>query len=305
MKNKISILCVICMYLCKVTISNAQSKNDYISSSYHINIMKGEIAYLNKEYKECIKHYKRAFRKNKPLNMAPYYEIDKITEIYAILKKRKKVKKYLIWQLKNGEIVNKFKEDSTYSLPKRDWKKIDKKYVILRSNYLKKINDSLRREVENICVTDQLYRKGRMSQDIWVLQSRIDSLNFIKLRRIFETYGFPNNNLIGNHTVRTLAGNDILTVIRHATIDDLRNYFIPKLEYFVRKGYCHPEEYAGILDYYQLRQGGIPIYGTIINYDLKKYKLESNVKRAEIGLCNIELSEERDKLIKKKYNLPD
>lgn len=84
------------------------------------------------------------------------------------------------------------------------------------------IDQSLKSELDSIYVTDQKYRgylsnvsqnseladslmkalsiKQNLVGTLWRYQSRIDSLNLVRIEQIIETYGYPGTSLVGEPT---------------------------------------------------------------------------------------------------------
>jgi predicted house-cleaning noncanonical NTP pyrophosphatase (MazG superfamily) len=285
-------------------IKGYSQKKDYIKTNYYTHVIKGDISFLNKNYKKAIKHYKKAFRKNEPLNVSPFYEVDKMSAALVMKKKEKEAHKYILWQLYHGETLEKFENDTIFEVLRKSnkWDDTKKAYPQIREYYLKKINYKLLKEVQEICLSDQLYRIPNASEEQRNKQIVIDSLNFIKIIAIFEEFGFPSNDIIGNHTVRTLSGIDITLVIRHAPIKLCHEYFIPKLKKYVKYGYVNPEDLAILIDYIQLKTGKNTIFGMFKNIEIQNIR-QTNKARKRIGLYSVELGNKREKIIDKIYDL--
>lgn len=113
---------------------------------------------------------------------------------------------------------------------------------------------------------------------------------------LFSRNIFPNEHIIGNHSVDENPAISIDVLLLH-TRDSIRlNYFIPRINSFVEEGKCLPSLYCKMIDQYQLYNHKEQIYGTFNIYELdsKKY----NSVRKKFGLPNIEYEKWRiEKLI--------
>lgn len=150
---------------------------------------------------------------------------------------------------------------------------------------------------------DQMYRGGKGEAD-WAKQDSIDKLHEKRLIEIFESIGYPTDNIVGPFTMYYPV--DLVLFLLH-TEDSIRmNYFVPKVKEFVINGTAPPRALGTMIDQYYLYNGEPQIYGTYqaqnggyaeMIDDLKK--VDSN--RISIGVPPLELKEKKDSLLRIKY----
>jgi hypothetical protein len=161
-------------------------------------------------------------------------------------------------------------------------KYLDKNYNQLRNVYLNSLNLNLRNQIKKMSEEDQFYRrKGNYQQD---KQNLIDSINSKKIIEIFDTFGYPNESLIGDSSIDNSIVN-ITTMLLHTKDKERIDYFIPKIMEYIKKGKAPPNVYAFMYDQYNLYNGKKQYYGSYENKTDISIK-ELNKRRKTIGLTN-------------------
>lgn len=116
--------------------------------------------------------------------------------------------------------------------------------------------------------------------------------NTTRLVEIFEEIGYPGNNIIGPFNV-DFKNSDITILLMH-TPDSIRiNYFIPKLEKYVKEGSCDPKTLGVVIDNLHLFNDELQIIGTYENREKNMIsdKDQVNQNRLEIRLPTLEMQE--------------
>lgn len=281
---------------------------DYIHDYYPL-VYEGDLAFLKGDYEAAYKSLKKAIKNRPPINLPPYYEIDKLARSAAILKKEGEAVRYIEALIDRGYELSSFQNDSIYGNIWRhpEWKRVVEEYPSRREMYLKTVNFSLRHQIIEMKTQDQKYRASADADKYWPAQNAIDSINALKLIDIFESVGYPNIRKIGHQSVDGYFQLDIGAMLLH-TADSIRtSYFIPKLRAFVEQGQCSPYDLAEVIDQYHLFNDNYQIYGTLFdqNGNITNLKYPQNVDslRLTIGLPTLRMEEVRDSLVKKLYRI--
>lgn len=285
---------------------NSGQSSNYIED-YYPHMYQGDLAFLKEDYTIAYQSLKKAINNLPPLNMPPYYELEKLLKAAIILGKEQEALNYLKPLIQKGYEFKTFEEDAIISkLSKHSqWKKIKEEYPVMRQAYLDKIDLNLRKEIIEMKSKDQMYRGRGDAHNFIAQQDSLDTLIQLRLVQIFENHGYPNLQVIGNQTVDGVYNLGIGAILLH-TPDSLRlHYFIPKLEEFVKAGRCESEVLGTVIDQYHLKKEGQQIYGTFQNGEgglaSVKNEVEMNTRRKEIGLPPIEMTLERERIIKEIY----
>lgn len=278
---------------------------NYITD-YYQKIYKAELEYELKNYDKAFELYQSAFSTCTPINSDLYYEIGKYAEICSILGHNKIALDFIELDLKNGYELKWKLDDSIYNkvFATEDGKKLVANYSTIRSDYLKRINVELRKEIQEMNRLDQLYRSGQYLQK---KQDSIDNINTKRLIEIFEQFGYPNDQIIGHYSIDHIQ-TDVITMLLH-TSDSIRmSYFVPKLTEYVKAGVCSAKTLGLVIDQFYLYNDQPQIYGT---YEAKNSRYAKmiddrkrvNENRISIGLPSLELDERTDSI--KRINHPE
>lgn len=278
---------------------------NYITD-YYQTIYQAELAYEVKNYNKAFELYQSAFNTCTPINTYNYNEIGKYVEICLILGHDKQALDFIELELKNGDELKWKLEDPLYSkiFTTEGGQKLIAKYDKIRSEYLKGINLELRKEIQEMNRLDQLFRNGQYQEN---KQDSIDKINTIKLREIFEKFGYPNDQVIGSYSVDRI-NTDIITMLLH-TSDSIRmSYFVPKLKEYVQAGVCSPKTLGQVIDQFYLYNNQPQTHGTYEAKNSRYANMIADLKqvdknRISIGLPSLELDERIDSI--KRINYPE
>ncbi|WP_340066903.1 hypothetical protein [Ascidiimonas aurantiaca] len=149
-----------------------------------------------------------------------------------------------------------------------------------------KIDTLLREKILKLKYLDQEVRRNT-SEEIRI--KLIDSVNLEVEKFLIDIFSrniFPNEHIIGNHTIDKNPAVNIDVLLLH-TRDSIRlNYFIPRINSFVEEGKCLPSIYCEMIDQYQIYNDKEQIYGTY-NFNELNAK-EYNSIRKKAGLPSLE-----------------
>jgi hypothetical protein len=283
-----------------------EPKNEcnYITDYYQI-MYRADYEFDTENYEKAFDLYQDAFNSCKAKNTTTFNEIGKFTESSAILKKYDITYKYAKKQIKNGVELSRFQNNETFHdfLLSDYGKKFVLEYDLLRKDFENKANFKLRDELIWMRSADQMYRGGNGESD-WTKQDSIDKLHEERLIELFESIGYPTDELVGPHMMDYPV--DVGLFLLH-TKDSIRmNYFVPKVKEFVQNGTAPPRALGTMIDQYYLYNDEPQIYGTYgaqgggyanMIDDLKK--VDSN--RISIGLPPLILKEKKDSIREVKY----
>lgn len=278
---------------------------NYITD-YYQTIYQAELAYELKNYERAFELYQSAFNTCTPINTYLYYEIGKYAEVCAVLGHNKLALDFIQLDLKNGSELKWIIQDSIYSkvFATKEGQKLIANYDDIRTNYLKKVNLELRKEIQEMNRLDQLYRNGQNQGN---KQDSIDRINSNRLKEILDKFGYPNDQIIGSYSIDRIP-TDIVTILLH-TPDSIRmSYFVPKLKEFVKAGTCSPKTLGQVIDQYYLYNGEPQTHGTYESKDSRYANMiadrdQVNKNRISIGLPPMELDEKIDSV--KRVNYPE
>lgn len=301
--RKIFILVSILTFSCK---TDKRKECNYITD-YYQTIYKADLEFETQNYKKAFELYRDAFNSCEAKNTSTYNEIGKFTESSAILEKFDLTYEYAKKQILNGVEFNRFENNDNFNgfLISDFGQKLVSEYNGLRKEFEANANFKLRDELIAMRTADQMYRGGNGEAD-WTKQDSVDKVHEVRLIEIFETIGYPTDQLIGPDTRDYPV--DIGLFMLH-TDDSIRmNYFVPKIKEFIINGTASPRILGTMIDQYYLYNDEPQIYGTYqaqgggyatMIEDLKK--VDSN--RISIGLSPLELKEKKDSIIRAKYEI--
>lgn len=263
-------------------IAQQQTTKDVDYLPYYQKVYEAKNKIKAREYIEAFNIYTDLFKKYDPvigLVAKDYVNYIKSAELSNGCYSRFNVMKKLISEfgykktwINDDEVL-----DSVYQKSGID----DEIYKIFRERYLSSLNKELRYMVIGITKRDQKYRRGYNGNDKLAKMKVADSINFEKLHFIFEKYGYPDASLIGHGALEGKRENVILTfVLRHVNDEQLKNYILPKLKYFIKRGEFLPSFYETIYFSYVHRNRLVSEYEVSDKYDIDQV----NKNRYEVGL---------------------
>ncbi len=136
---------------------------------------------------------------------------------------------------------------------KAHWKDIDKLLLNELPNAASDLNFQLKRSLDSVMVLDQKYR-ANFSPDTWKLQQEIDSSNTAYIENIFEQFGYPGKDLVGEPT-----NISAWYVIQHS--NKIEQY-LPLIKEAGKEGQLPARLVAMMEDRYLMGLGEEQLYGT-------------------------------------------
>ena len=277
MKTSPLILFVLLLISCS---ENRRTTCDYINE-YYPKVYKAQLNYNQKNYKKAFDLYTLAFESCEPKNTVGNYEMNKYAETAAILGKKKIALDFIERNLNHGMLLRYYTNNPNFFevLKTERGKKIISNYDSLRKRYLENINIELRNEIQKMIKEDQAHVREQEKRNA------VFKKNTKRLIEIFETIGYPGEDIVGPYNV-DFQNADITILLLH-TSDSIRvNYFIPKLEQYVKNGTCDPKTLGAVIDNYHLFNDDPQIIGT---YEKREENMipdtnQVNKNRIKIGL---------------------
>ncbi|MES2544552.1 MAG: hypothetical protein V4548_06685 [Bacteroidota bacterium] len=153
----------------------------------------------------------------------------------------------------------------------------------MRNIHLATLKIDLRNAIKEMRIQDQFYRTQDYEGNI-AEQNKIDSINAKKIIKIFNDFGYPNENIIGEFNIDN-SFVDIVTILLHTKDSERLDYFMPEILNFIKKGTASPKTYASMKDQYNLYHGNEQYYGSYENKTSINLN-ELNRRRKIIGLPN-------------------
>ncbi|HIP34064.1 MAG TPA: hypothetical protein EYG89_05005 [Bacteroidia bacterium] len=291
---------------------NCSFKKDELKSNekinyipYYLKVYEADSLFLIKKHKNSYQILDSIFEKYKPLNQTTIFEYETYVKLSFLFDKKKSS-----MNAKFEKLISEFGYDKSYFkeddvLNNLYIKLNDKLYDSLRKSYLSSINLSLRDSVFDMKTLDQKYRYNvDDNKNVFEKRKNVDSINAEKLRSIFNRNIYPNESVIGNYSVDYRFTPTILTILLHTNDSIRKEYFLPKLNKFVREGKCSPLVYGLLLDQISNYNNENQKYGTYNTNQIELEKYNSlNRNRKNIGLPSIEYVVWKNNQILKKYKI--
>ncbi|MEB2778732.1 hypothetical protein SYJ56_25715 [Algoriphagus sp. D3-2-R+10] len=268
---------------------------------YHQQIIKAETLLSVEKFKEALAEYEKIvesydfvfLRDYKIASQLALYIGDEEKALYYIQKGISSG-----WDLKELK-TNKFLKP-LHRL--EHWKSLELDYKNLHGEYLKRLNLSVKDQVQTMFKRDQAMALGALLRISDKAQVKYADRKFAphsedqleKLIRLLENHGYPGEQLIGNNFwVSTIVSHHNSISQEYGQRDTLYNFIRPMLIQAIDKGQISPFEFALADDWKiaVLRTG--PGYG-FLNPPTQSTLSQTNELRSEIGLRSVEL---RNKLI--------
>jgi hypothetical protein len=252
---------------------------------YYLKVYEADSLYIIKDYKKSFKILDSLFNIFQPKNTFRINEYETFCKIKIILKKNLVKNDFVKLMSQYGYSKIWIESDSILNLFFDSKKDIQKKYNLYRELYLQKINLDLRKKIVMLVEEDQKYRIGNKNSNTVNMRRVTDSVNEIEIIKIFDTYGYPNIDLIGNYTI---DDKEVLVdpILYHTSTSKNNQYFLTKIFEYVRKGKADPSTYAFMVDRLKLHRKENQNYGTFENKINSSTKV-INENRRNIGLPSI------------------
>lgn len=276
-------------------LSFAPSKGEIDYSIYHQNVMLAEELIANEKFQDALDIYASIFD---TFDFVFNREFKLATQLAIITDNNSLAIKYLKLGIKNGWSTTEVKKNNLLSPLLSQIS--ESEITDLITSYNKKIDNSLRNEVQKLYKLDQkmaikaLFRIGQKSKIRYYEQKFAphSEKQLTKLISIIETNGFPSQQLIGNDSwVSTVLSHHNSISPEYNRKDTLFNYIKPKLFQALKSGQISPYEYALIANWKIASESNHheSSYGFLgPNLDKNTLKTANNL-RAQIGLRSIEL----------------
>lgn len=274
----------------------AQKQTDYIN--YHQAIINAEELILNEKYSEALLTFEKVFDSYDYVFLKDYKVA---AQLALFIKEETKAFEFIRLGISDGWTLkdiaeNKFLEPLQ---KKEEWETIKSEYDSLRNIYNARLNQKLRSEVREMFKLDQrldfpyYLRIGQKAKERYAIRKFMPNnvKQVVRLREIFNEYGYPGEKLIGNalwmSTILT-HHNSISTAFSQK--DTLYPALKPQLLKAIQKGEMSPADYAVIEDWYvavksNRQEAAYGYLNTLTEKELPK----SNELRQNIGLRPIEI----------------
>lgn len=266
---------------------NKKEEVNYIP--YFIEVQKAKILYDKQKFQVCYNKLDSLFTLFEPKESLFIYESSMYCLLSDTLKKYDKVK---INKLVNILVKNYGKEIYDFERYGEQWKRIVansglsvEELKILNKEFQRNVNLGVRDTIGIMAARDKAIRDK--FKDGGKFDS-IDNLNEPILISIIKKYGYPKENLVGPKVFKNPAGDIKISILLKHLKPEVKKELQPILLDEVKKGNCHPQIYAGMLDHMAILQKDytFPYYGTYDNVALKD-TAEINKNRRTIGLLEL------------------
>jgi hypothetical protein len=273
---------------------------NYIGNGYYQLIYEADIAYLSGNRQLAYNKIQSAESKCPLIEQPMYYEISRYIDLLIDNKVQEKTVFYIKELVsKYGYPVESFEKEEYFDNLRKNvnWNQLKNELIRLQNNFYSKVDTALVNEIKEMSVKDQAIRKNWNPNDKIYMKKlkEVDSVNEVRIKEIFEKYGYPDGRLIGYNN--TLFWNGIGVMLMH--FSDTA-YFKSVLLKFIEQGKCPPLELGKFVDSYARRDTARLkyIYGIYSNA-LDKVKDIENLdsRRKAIGMPPLELKQKRDSLI--------
>jgi hypothetical protein len=156
--------------------------------------------------------------------------------------------------------------------------------------------DSLINAINEMGENDQKIRMSKNFEDY----RETDSINYVKLLKIIDKYGFPDARLYGRKNYAIYVKISALIVHQSTKNQNLQEILIMS----VREGKCAPSLYGFFVDHKMFNERKKYIFSTYSGIkDNEIFDLEYlDKRRLFIGMKTVELERRREELLKKNRN---
>src|SRR5690606_11155475 len=239
-------LCIACILLinlayCQQVILDNCKECNYINDYYPL-IYKAQLKYLQEDLDSAFHYITKAKEKCELLNTPDILERVMYAEILIDRKDYNDALESLEELIRVGFPFEFLEYNEALKILKQNskWEDLRKLSLQINARQNNFFNWKLRDEILEMVKMDQVIRRSDMDYEE---RQKIDSAHQKRIKEIFETYGYPNEKLIGFRKPNERV--DITIMLMH--FNDLK-YFKPKLLGFIKKGDCNPYTMASIVD---------------------------------------------------------
>jgi tetratricopeptide (TPR) repeat protein len=288
----ISLLLILSIFGCS---AERKSECNYITD-YYPQSSKAEIEFHLGNYEKAYDYYQKAFEHCDAIAIGAHHDTFRFTKVCAELGKDNLAMDYIEKSLDKGWTINSFQNDDTFEsiLKTERGKNIIANYDKTREGFLSSLNMDLRSEIQAMIEIDQRLVGQQEKRD------SVFKVNDLRLVEIFDEFGYPNEQVVGNYEIDQINSNPSILLLH--TDDSIRiNYFIPKVKDFVKKGKVPPYVLGTMYDNLALFNNEPQTHGTYENQsggyaNMISDTTKVNSNRAEIGLPNLKMTREINKL---------
>lgn len=282
---------------------------NYISSGYYQLIYEADIAYLSNDKETAYQKIQQAEDVCPLIEQEMYYEISHYIELLCEHDQFEKAIQYIILLVDDyGYFPEQFeKEDYFQSLSNHtDWNVLKQQLAELNEAFYNRVDTLLVTGLKTMTRNDQIVRKERKEnltdEEYWQQMRVTDSVYEARIKEFFETYGYPNQRLIGYKN--TLRWNGIKVMLMHFSDT---TYFTHALFEYIKNGECEPIVLGAFVDSQcRLKENKDRfIYGIYSNVGDEEIWDSVNLdkRRLSIGMPTRKMQQQRDSLIAIKYGL--
>lgn len=287
----LTIIMILILFSC----GNQEKENCNYITDYYQNTAKAEIEFYSGNYQEAFDFYQIAFRNCKAINIGTHNDTWKFAKVCAELGKTKLALNYIEKRIINGGVIGEFQRDDIFKsiLNSTRGQKIVSGYNKMREEHIATLNLDLRAELQKMIEIEQNLNSTKLDDSIYRVNDK-------RLVEIFEKYGYPNEQIVGSYIIDRISADPTILLLHSR--DSIRiNYFIPKINKYVRDGKC-PPIIAGLLyDNLELYNDQQQTHGTYTNINGGYPNMISDISkvnsnRLSIGLPTLEMTEKIDSL---------
>ncbi len=300
---KFNCLTFLFYFLSIAVLANLQANRDQDYHKYHMQIVEAEKLMGDEKFKEALNIYDQVFLDYDFIFLRDY----KIAaQVAFYINEKKKAFQYIkegitagwnLKELKKNKFLEPLQDDA-------EWKTIEQEYDSLYNQYLVRIDQNIREEVQLMFKKDQrkaigaLFRIGNKSQERYGTKKFAphSENQMFELIDILNNDDYPGEKIIGNDFwMSTIIGHHNSISYEYVMKDTLYNFIKPKLIRAIENGEMSPYEFALIDDWQKAvssdrRESG---YG-YLNSPNQSTLSKTNELRKVIGLRSVEL---RNKLV--------
>lgn len=281
---------------------NSQKECNYVKDYYPL-IYKADNVFDSEDYNQAYQLYKKAFAHCKPLMTPDYDEMQKYAQAAAYAGDFKAAYEMAKGLILGGTELNYFENWPRFNefMNSKYGDQVYANYSDWNNEFKNKTNFDLRADILQLIAEDQRFFENPTAENIRKTDSVLDA-HEKQLKGIFESYGYPNSELIGPYSWDKKE-TDIVNVLLKTRDEERLNYFIPKVREFVETGKANPRVLANLIDHYRLNHGEEQKYGTFIDRDGSYLRMPYDLKevdsaRVSIGLPTLKSERLKDSLNK-------